>query len=133
MRFTQASERTRFLAEIKRIVDTSYVKGVSANLSGGIQRDVMQPDKKQAALLGKLESILGERLATEQRGGVSDANVISAAGVATVDGFGPFGDGDHTLNERACKKSFVRRLEQVSKILLAFHEAKPHGLTSPEK
>lgn len=124
IRFTQASERKRLLAAIKDIVDCCYVKGVTAGLSGGIQRDVMQSDKKQSALLGKLEAIIGENLLTEKRGGGSDANIISAAGVATLDGFGPFGDGDHTLDERACKKSFVRRVNQVGKILLAYNGMK---------
>lgn len=121
IRFTQASERDRLLAQMQHIVDYCYVKGVTASLSGGIQRDVMQSDEKQSALLRKLEAIIGESLITEQRGGVSDANIISAAGVATLDGFGPFGDGDHTLDERACKKSFIRRVSQVSKILMAYN------------
>ncbi len=66
-------------------------------------------------------TIIGEPLLTEQRGGVSDANIVSAAGVATIDGFGPFGDGDHTELERANKASFIRRIKQVSKILIEFN------------
>ncbi|MFT5814345.1 MAG: acetylornithine deacetylase/succinyl-diaminopimelate desuccinylase-like protein [Gammaproteobacteria bacterium] len=66
--------------------------------------------KKQAQFLAKLESILGEKLPTETRGGVSDANIVSAAGVVTIDGFGPFGEHDHTKDERACKKSCVKTL-----------------------
>jgi glutamate carboxypeptidase len=125
VRFTKESERDRVLGEIKRIVDHSYVNKVTASLSGGIQRDVMQSDEKQSALLRKLETIIGESLITEQRGGGSDANIISAAGVATLDGFGPFGHGDHTIDEQASKKSFARRVSQMSKILLAYNGIKP--------
>jgi glutamate carboxypeptidase len=48
---------------------------------------------------------------------------VSSVGVATLDGFGPFGDGDHTIHERASKASFARRIEEVSKILSAFNGA----------
>lgn len=119
VRYTQHSERDRLLAALEDIVLTEHVKGVSCVLSGGIQRDVMQPSDEQNVFLKQLEEILGETFLLEQRGGVSDANVVSAAGVPTLDGFGPFGDGDHTIHERACKKSFARRIKQVSQILLA--------------
>jgi glutamate carboxypeptidase len=56
-------------------------------------------------------------LPTEQRGGVSDANIVASQGVTTLDGFGPFGDGDHTVNERALKSSFEQRIELMSKVL----------------
>lgn len=122
-RFTQSHERDRLLAAIKQIAATPYINGVSCTLSGGIQRDVMQPNAAQAALLKAIETITDESLPVEQRGGVSDANVVAAAGVPTLDGFGPFGDGDHTVNERACKRSFKRRIKQVSQILLAYNGA----------
>lgn len=124
VRYTQSSERDRLLEALNGIVDKVYVEGVSAKLSGGIQRDVMQPSLAQSEFLQTLEGIIDERLPTEQRGGVSDANIMSAAGVPTIDGFGPFGDGDHTIHERACKKSFKRRIEQVSTILLNYNGAK---------
>ena len=95
-------------------------------MSGGLQRDVMEPTTAQQALLDELQQIIGESFTTERRGGVSDANVVAAAGVPTLDGFGPFGDGDHTVHERALKKSFDERLIQVTKILTAFNsEALP--------
>ncbi len=94
--------------------------GIESTLSGGIQRDVMAPNDKQAQFLKKIENILGKNILTEQRGGVSDANHMASGGVITMDGFGPFGDGNHTINERAEKKSFVDRIELSSQILSAF-------------
>ena len=120
-RYTQASEKERLLAALTKICEKTAVKGVSATMSGGIQRDVMQSSAQQMALLEELGGILGYPLKTEKRGGVSDANIVSAKGVATLDGFGPFGDGDHTVNERASKASFARRIGEVSKILLALN------------
>ncbi|RLA73470.1 MAG: M20 family peptidase, partial [Epsilonproteobacteria bacterium] len=64
-----------------------------------------------------LENITGETILTEQRGGVSDANHIASCGVITLDGFGPFGDGDHTIKERALKSSFEQRIKMMIKIL----------------
>lgn len=121
VRYTQSTEKERFLTQLENICNTPYVEGVKTTLSGGIQRDVMQSSDNQLALLAALENILGYSLKTEKRGGVSDANIVSSANVATLDGFGPFGDGDHTIHERASKASFARRIEEVSKILSAFN------------
>ncbi|OQX11959.1 MAG: peptidase M20, partial [Thiothrix lacustris] len=71
-----------------------------------------------------LQRLHGKPLPTESRGGVSDANLVAAAGVATLDGFGPFGDGDHTLDERALKTSFDERIELCTRAL-AYHQQ--HG------
>ncbi|WP_157360349.1 hypothetical protein [Aliagarivorans marinus] len=44
-----------------------------------------------------------------------------------LDGFGSYGDsdgdsdGDHTLDERACKGSLARRIDEVSQILNHFN------------
>lgn len=119
VRFTQQSEKDRLLDALENICNNTKVEGVSAALSGGIQRNVMTPSNEQAQLLEQIKHILGYALPTEKRGGVSDANIISATGVPTLDGFGPFGDGDHTIHERANKLSFERRINEVTKILLA--------------
>ncbi|MEA2073073.1 MAG: M20 family peptidase, partial [Campylobacterota bacterium] len=39
-------------------------------------------------------------------------------------GFGPFGDGDHTINERASRESFISRIELSSKLFKHFIENK---------
>ena len=41
-------------------------------------------------------------------------------GVITLDGLGPFGDGDHTVHERANKKSFDERIELSTKLFEYF-------------
>ncbi|GLX79768.1 peptidase M20 [Thalassotalea insulae] len=120
-RFTNNSEKERVLAEIERIASTAYVNGVKSTFSGGLQRDVMQVNNKQIALIQQFEEIIGYPFKVEKRGGVSDANVVSGLGIPTLDGFGPFGDGDHTVNERANKKSFYKRIEDVGKILCAYN------------
>ena len=117
IRYTQQNERDRVLKSLHEIVHNPTIKGTKSTLSGGIQRDVMQSTPEKLEFIKKLEKISEQKIPIESRGGVSDANVVDSVGVMTIDGFGPFGDGDHTIAERACKKSFVERIEMVTKIL----------------
>ena len=119
-RFNCFNEKLRVLENIYHIVDHAKVEGVKINMTGGVQRDVMSSSYEQKALLDFINCAIGYTLPTESRGGVSDANTMSEAGLVTLDGFGPYGDGDHTINERACKKSFIRRIDEMSKILICF-------------
>jgi len=117
LRYTQNSERDRLLTALEKITNISYVNGTKSKLSGLIQRDVMEANKEQHRLIEKIEKLSGEKLTTEQRGGVSDANIIASQGVTTLDGFGPFGDGDHTIHERALKSSFEQRINLMTQML----------------
>jgi len=111
LRYKTVSERERVLNAIEKIVATSFVKGTVSTLSGGIQRDVMQSSNESLQLINSIEKITGDKIGYEERGGVSDANIVSSNGVTTLDGFGPYGDGDHTIYERALKKSFDKRID----------------------
>jgi len=124
LRYTSTDERDRVLAAVDDIVNTSYVEGTESKLSGGIQRDVMQPTPEQAAFIEKINQLCNITLPTEKRGGVSDANIIASQGVPTLDGWGPYGDGDHTIHERASKKSFIDRVELVTEIFERFMEGR---------
>lgn len=118
LRYTKNSERDRLLTALEEMCNTSYVQGTKTTLSGQIQRDVMEPNEEQKILIKKIEKITQTELKTESRGGVSDANIVASQGVTTLDGFGPFGDGDHTVKERALKSSFTQRIELMSQILM---------------
>jgi len=122
IRYETVEEKNRLLSNIENIVNNSFVKGTVAKLSGGIQRDVMEENQKQIQLIKKIEKISGYKLPTEKRGGVSDANIIASCGVTTIDGFGPFGDGDHTTEERALKSSFIQRIDLMTKYINNFLE-----------
>jgi len=122
IRFKQESERNRLLSELQNITETSYVKGTKSTLTGSIQRDVMEENQKQRDFISKLEVITNSKILTEDRGGVSDANITSSNGLLSLDGFGPFGDGDHTIRERALKSSFTQRIDFMTKILLDFQK-----------
>ncbi len=119
LRYKTTEEKNRVLDKIDEIVETSYVDGTKATLSGGIQRDVMQITTSSLELIENIQKIISTKLNYEDRGGVSDANIVSSCGVVTLDGFGPFGDGDHTVHERALKSSFASRIE-LSKMLFKY-------------
>ena len=121
IRYKINAERDRLLKALDEITATSFVEGTQSTLNGLIQRDVMEPFRQQEKLIAKLEEITGETIPTEQRGGVSDANHVASCGVTTLDGFGPFGDGDHTVKERALKSSFEQRIKMMSSIL-SYHQ-----------
>ena len=116
LRYTDTIERDRVLEAVNNIIATPKVAGTASTLSGGIQRDVMQPSWEQAKFVEKINTLCNVSLPTEQRGGVSDANIVSSQGVITLDGWGPYGDGDHTINERASKESFDKRIILVTEI-----------------
>ena len=120
LRYKTSQEKARVLDAIDKIVQTSYVNGCQSTLSGGIQRDVMQTSNDSLELIKNIEKITGIDLGHEERGGVSDANIVSAMGVVTLDGFGPFGDGDHTVDERASKESFVSRIKLSEELFTYF-------------
>ncbi len=124
IRYTSQEERDRVLRELYDIAHASFVAGTSCTLSGDIQRDVMQSSKEQTGFIEKLEQLSLQKIKTEKRGGVSDANVTASAGTITLDGFGPFGDGDHTIHERANKSSFIRRIALSEKIFGGLMENK---------
>jgi glutamate carboxypeptidase len=121
IRFANEKEKNRLLKALDEITNHSYVPGTSSTCKGLIQRDVMEPNKNQESFIKKLETICNCTIPTERRGGVSDANHVASCGVVTLDGLGPFGDGDHTIHERALKSSFNQRIAMMSQIL-AWHQ-----------
>ncbi len=122
-RFSTEKEKFRLLDEIKKISQTLHDTQISIEITGGVQRDVMEPNAAQTEIIKEMEIILNEKILTESRGGVSDANIIASHGITTLDGFGPFGDGDHTIDERACKRSFSKRINQIYQLLLSYQMA----------
>jgi len=120
IRFKTDDEKNRVLEQLKKITNTSYIKGTKSKLEGLIQREVMQENEKQLELIKELEKICSEKIFTEHRGGVSDANIFSSCNVTTLDGLGPYGLYDHTINEKALKSSFDKRIDLMTKILLHY-------------
>ena len=124
LRYTDTKEKERALREIDTIVKETHISGTSSTLTGDILRDVMQPTAAQQVWIERINTLCHTTLPTEKRGGVSDANIIASAGTVVTDGWGPFGDGDHTIHERASKQSFIERIALVSEIFVQHVEGK---------
>ncbi len=123
-RYDIDDEKTRVIKEVEKITNHSFVKGTKSVADGVIQRDVMQENAEQLKLINLFETLTCTKIPTQKRGGVSDANIVAGQGTTTLDGFGPFGDGDHTKKERALKSSFSNRIDMMTKILLHFQNSK---------
>lgn len=116
-RFDKKSEQKRVMSEVEKITATSYVEGTTAHAEGVIQRGVMEENDNQLKLIKFFEELTSQTIPKEHRGGVSDANIVASFGVTTLDGFGPYGYGDHTIKERALKSSFEQRIKMMTEIL----------------
>ncbi|MFH2041552.1 MAG: M20/M25/M40 family metallo-hydrolase [Acidobacteriota bacterium] len=84
-------------------------------------RPAMPKGKKTGDLMDRLRRIgkgLGQEIKMEHRRGTSDGNYFGAAGVPTLDGFGPVGESDHTPEERILISSLKDRTLLLALFLL---------------
>ena len=89
-------------AEIERLVAAPTVEGVTATL----RRSAGHPPMEKTEATGRLVALaiglaaeLGFELHDAATGGASDANTTAALGVPTLDGLGPVGGDDHSVDE----------------------------------
>jgi glutamate carboxypeptidase len=71
-------------------------------IEGGFDRPPLEPTPSSTALYGRARSLareLGFELGEARVGGASDGNLTAAAGIPTLDGLGPRGDGAHARHE----------------------------------
>lgn len=100
------------VTELERLVATAHVDGVRAEVHRGAGHRPMErtpASAKLAALAISLAGELGFTLRDASTGGASDANTTSAEGVPTLDGLGPVGGDDHSVDEWLDLDSVVPR------------------------
>jgi glutamate carboxypeptidase len=95
--------------------------GTVIEVSGGIDCPPMEATLRNRRLLAAAQR-LGRELGLELEdaglaGGASDANMISLH-TATLDGLGPSGDGDHSVDEHVSLKSIEERAALLALLLL---------------
>ncbi len=76
--------------------------GTRLEIQGGVERPPLERGPGVLRLYGIAREVardLGRDLAEGAAGGGSDGNFTAAAGVPTLDGLGPRGDGAHALHE----------------------------------
>jgi glutamate carboxypeptidase len=93
---------------------------VRVTLEGGFDRPPLEPTPAAAALYERARKIaaeLGFALPAARVGGASDGNLTAAAGVPTLDGLGPVGDGAHARDEWVLAADLPRRAELLVRLL----------------
>jgi len=117
-RYAAPEEADRVVARLGEITAHAHVPGTVSRLSGRVQRPVMVETDATRAFVELVREVSGGAIAAEHRGGVGDANFIAAAGVPTLDGFGPVGGKDHTVEEFMLTRSLFDRIDLLGRVLL---------------
>jgi len=94
---------------------------VRVDVEGGFDRPPLAESDASRALFASARRIandLGFELRGERVGGASDGNLTAAAGVPTLDGLGPMGDGAHARHEHVLVADLARRVDLIERLVL---------------
>jgi glutamate carboxypeptidase len=121
MRATDLAEFDRVEKEMARMTQTKLIAGseVKSSLTRGMAPMPVTP--RTEALAARAQAIYGElglKLTMEGSGGGADANFASAAGAATLDGFGIAGGAIHSEDEYAELNSIAPRLYLLTRMMM---------------
>jgi len=102
IRFEKMEEMERVSALLDELAKHAAEKGITLTEEPRRCTPPMVPTEAVHELCRIAEEVttgLGLTFALKKRGGLSDANHMSACGCATLDGLGPTGDHDHSVDE----------------------------------
>lgn len=102
IRFEKAAEMDKILSALEELHLHAKQAGVGVTETQRRMTPPMEPGAKTFALCELAREItedMGYPFTLKKRGGLSDANHISACGCATLDALGPTGDFDHSEDE----------------------------------
>ncbi len=102
VRYEYISEWEKVLQTVEELKAHAKQAGVEIEMTGGKGKSPMMPTEKTIAYAEHVKELAeanGLPFYTKKRGGLSDANHISACGTICVDGLGPTGDFDHSDKE----------------------------------
>jgi glutamate carboxypeptidase len=124
VRFTHGAAAGALLDRLERAARAaaSSVAGVSVHLVCDSQRPPLERTAASAALVARYgacqrQAGLGDGEAPLQGGG-SDANLLGAMGLATIDGLGPRGRGLHTRDEQIERATLLQKSDALVRFLL---------------
>jgi glutamate carboxypeptidase len=113
-------------AQIERSSASPKVPDVRVELSRTAGHPPMEKTGASARLVGLAVAIAGElgfSLRDAATGGASDANTTAALGVPTLDGLGPVGGDDHSVDEWLDLSSVVPRTTLLASLVDRIGEA----------
>lgn len=119
VRVTSAVEAARIDEAIKGL--TAFVPGTTIEVVPDLSRPPMEPTEASRRLFARAHAIAVDAgipdLGEGSTGGASDANLVAAMGVPTLDGFGPEGGGAHADDEHVRLESMPRRAALIAGLL----------------
>jgi glutamate carboxypeptidase len=93
---------------------------VEVSVSGGFDRPPLRQTAASAELFERAARVareLGFELGAARVGGASDGNLTAAAGLPTLDGLGPLGDGAHARHEYVVVDDLPRRVAFIERLV----------------
>jgi len=120
VRFTEQRQSDEIEQKTRASTNSPYHSSLIVQVARSHSRPVMARTPATARLYQEAVRI-GEEiqisLSEESRGGASDANLLAASELPTIDGLGPVGEMDHSENERILKDSLFQRVELLAHLL----------------
>ena len=113
-------------AEVERLAGAPAVEGVSVSVRRTAGHPPMEKNDASARLVALAVGIAGElgfALRDAATGGASDANTTAALGIPTIDGLGPVGGDDHSVDEWLDLRSVVPRTTLLALLLARIGQA----------
>jgi glutamate carboxypeptidase len=113
-------------AEVERLAASPTVPDVRVELSRTAGHPPMEKTQAAARLVGLAVEIAGElgfALRDAATGGASDANTTAALGVPTLDGLGPVGGDDHSVDEWLDLESVAPRVTLLAGLMARIGKA----------
>jgi len=113
-------------AEVERIAASPTVDGVTVSLrrtAGHPPMERTEATGRLVALAASIAAELGFDLKDAATGGASDANTTAAMGLPTLDGLGPIGGDDHSVDEWLDLTSVVPRTTLLAGLMGRIGEA----------
>lgn len=102
VRYEYISEWEKVLQTVEELKEHAKQAGVGVEVVGGKGKAPMMPTERTLAYVERIKALSeanGIPFKHKKRGGLSDANHISACGPICLDGLGPTGDCDHSEKE----------------------------------
>ncbi|MDQ3691938.1 MAG: M20 family metallopeptidase [Chloroflexota bacterium] len=113
-------------AEVERLAGSPTVDGVTVDLrqiAGHPPMEKSQASERMVGLAVAIAADLGFDLGDAATGGASDANTTAALGVPTLDGLGPVGGDDHSVDEWLDLASVVPRTTLLAALIARMGKA----------
>ena len=126
VRFKTNAQREHLLAQIQAIAATPTVAGTQTTVTVKTKIDSLEPTTDSQTLLQiadqHAQTIGIGPLAAIASGGASDAGIIAAQGIPTLDGLGIVGGKAHTKDEFAVVESLLPRTQLIAALLQTTHQ-----------